>query len=359
LSGAAKTPLGPDQVNVLLFFELLGRINFTISSFSVFVDRMDDSDYYFDSYSGFEVHEVMLKDRVRTTSYRTAIYGNPSLIRDSVVLDVGCGTGILSLFAANAGARRVYAVDNSSMSEHAKVIIAHNGFSEFITVIHGRMEDVQIPEKVDVIVSEWMGYGLLYESMLPSVISARDRFMKPSGTMFPNRAKLFVTGLEDPQYVKRKFGFWDDICGFNLGVIKEFAIREGLVEAVPTKNLVTDDSMIVEFDLNKVTVEELNVDAPFSITPLEDSVLNGFVLWFEVYFDGPEAQVTLSTSPFKPETHWGQSIFYLPEPVELETDVQLTGRIVIRPNARNYRDQDVTITFEYADEQQTHSYKMK
>jgi protein arginine N-methyltransferase 1 len=247
---------------------------------------MANLDNSFDKHSAFEVLEVMLKDRVRTTSYRNAIYNNRSLFQDSIVIDVGCGTGILSLFAANAGARKVYAVDNSTISEHAKRIISHNGFSEIIEVIHGRIEEVTISEKVDVILNEWMGYGLLYESMLPSVISARDRFLKPNGTMFPNRAKLFVTGLESEKHVERKFGFWDDICGFNLKFIKEFALREPVVETAPTKDLVTDDSLIVEFDLNRITVEDLNVDAPFSIVPLEDISLNGFVIWFEVYFDG-------------------------------------------------------------------------
>jgi predicted RNA methylase len=115
-----------------------------------------DRDYYFDSYSGFEVHEVMLKDKVRTTAHRKAIYENPSLFQDAVVLDVGCGTGILSLFAATANARHVYGVDNSAMSEYAERIIEQNGFSEFIDVIHGQMEEVSIPQPVDVVVSEWM-----------------------------------------------------------------------------------------------------------------------------------------------------------------------------------------------------------
>jgi protein arginine N-methyltransferase 1 len=103
--------------------------------------------------------------------------------------------------------------------------------------------------------------------MLPSVISARDRFMKPTGTMFPNRAKLFITGMEDDKYVKRQFGFWDDVCGFSFAHIKEIALREPLVEPAPSKNLITDDSLIVEFNLNTVTVAELNVDASFSIVP--------------------------------------------------------------------------------------------
>lgn len=57
-------------------------------------------DYYFDSYSHFSIHEEMLKDKNRTYAYRDAIKNNPELFKDKVVLDVGCGTGILSIFAA-------------------------------------------------------------------------------------------------------------------------------------------------------------------------------------------------------------------------------------------------------------------
>jgi protein arginine N-methyltransferase 1 len=144
-----------------------------------------------------------------------------------------------------------------------------------------------------------------------------------------------------------------------LGSIKERALREPLIEAAPSKDLVTDDSIIAEFNLNTVTVEELNVDALFSIMPLEDADLHGLVLWFEVYFDGPDANVKLSTSPFEPGTHWGQCTFYLPDAVELESDVPLVGRLTMRPNERNRRDQDVTISFEYSGIQRSYSYKMR
>lgn len=72
-------------------------------------DKADASlDGYFSSYSHFGIHEEMLKDKVRTCSYRDAILKNPALFKDKIVLDVGCGTGILSLFAAQAGAKHVY-----------------------------------------------------------------------------------------------------------------------------------------------------------------------------------------------------------------------------------------------------------
>lgn len=83
--------------------------------------------------------------------------------REKIVLDVGCGTGILSMFAAQAGAKHVYAIDSSSIIDQASKIVKKNGFSDKITLIKGKVEEVDIPvDHVDIIVSEWMGYMLLY-----------------------------------------------------------------------------------------------------------------------------------------------------------------------------------------------------
>lgn len=120
----------------------------------------------------------MLKDEIRTNAYRDAIEGNPQDFKDKVVLDIGAGTGILSIFAARAGAKHVYAVENAEIAFFAKEIIKNNGFSDKITVLKGKMEEIVLPvEKVDIIISEWMGYFLLYESMLDSVLWARDKYL--------------------------------------------------------------------------------------------------------------------------------------------------------------------------------------
>ena len=104
----------------------------------------------------------MLKDSVRTKTYRAAIIRNKHLFKDKVVLDVGCGTGILSMFCAQAGAKHVYGVDCSSIIEQAREIVSTNGFGEKITLIRGKVEEIDLPvPKVDIIVSEWMGYFLL------------------------------------------------------------------------------------------------------------------------------------------------------------------------------------------------------
>jgi protein arginine N-methyltransferase 1 len=139
-------------------------------------------DYYFESYSHFGIHEEMLKDEVRTMSYMRAICKNKHLFKDKIVLDVGAGTGVLSMFAAQAGAKHVYAVDMANIVDKSVLIVEENGLSDKVTPIKGKIEEIQLPvDKVDIIISEWMGYFLLYEGMLDSVIYARDKWLVPGG----------------------------------------------------------------------------------------------------------------------------------------------------------------------------------
>ena len=167
------------------------------------------ADYYTDSYAHFGIHEEMLKDEVRTRAYMTAITAHKHLFKDKIVLDVGCGTGILSMFAAKAGARLVIGVDMSSIVEQAKAIVAANGLSDKVVLVRGKMEDVVLPlpegvDKVDIIISEWMGYFLYYESMLDTVLYARDRYLAPGGLIFPDKATLMICGIEDGDYKDEK-----------------------------------------------------------------------------------------------------------------------------------------------------------
>ena len=139
---------------------------------------------YFESYDNISVHNLMLRDAPRVTKYREAIFASKQLIKDKIVLDVGCGTGILSLFCAQAGARHVYAVEAcKGIYELAKSIVKANRLDDKITLIHSEIEKIdELPVKhVDVIVSEWMGFYLLHESMLASVIYARDRWLDEKG----------------------------------------------------------------------------------------------------------------------------------------------------------------------------------
>lgn len=121
-------------------------------------DNFVDNEY-FESYDYNEIHETMIKDHVRTASYAEWILNNKDLIKDKTIMDVGCGTGILSLLAAKAGAKKVYAIDASNIVDKARENVANNDLSGTIEVIRGKVEEIKLEGvTVDVIISEWMGY---------------------------------------------------------------------------------------------------------------------------------------------------------------------------------------------------------
>jgi len=197
-------------------------------------------DYYFDSYSHHGIHEEMLKDEVRTRTYQMAILNNKHLFENKIILDVGCGTGILSMFAVQAGAKHVYAVDCSSIINSAKRIVNDNNMSDKITLLQGKMEEIELPipsQSVDIIISEWMGYFLLYESMLNTVLYARDKWLKPNGEgiVFPDKAVMYLCGCEDEQMKYERIDFWENVYGFNMSALKEVALKEPVVDIVDPK----------------------------------------------------------------------------------------------------------------------------
>nr|CAD7413837.1 unnamed protein product [Timema cristinae]CAD7435905.1 unnamed protein product [Timema monikensis] len=104
-------------------------------------EDMTSRDYYFDSYAHFGIHEEMLKDEVRTLTYRNSMYHNKHLFKGKVVLDIGCGTGILSMFAAKAGASKVIGIECSNIVQYATKIIEDNQLSDVVSIIKGKVID--------------------------------------------------------------------------------------------------------------------------------------------------------------------------------------------------------------------------
>uniref|UniRef100_A0A3Q2QBC8 Protein arginine methyltransferase 8 n=1 Tax=Fundulus heteroclitus TaxID=8078 RepID=A0A3Q2QBC8_FUNHE len=300
-------------------------------------DEMTSRDYYFDSYAHFGIHEEMLKDEVRTLTYRNSMYHNKHIFKDKIVLDVGSGTGILSMFAAKAGAKHVYGIECSSISEYSEKIIKSNHL-DIITIFRGKVEEVELPvEKVDIIISEWMGYCLFYESMLNTVIFARDKWLKAGGLMFPDRASLYVLAIEDRQYKDFKIHWWENVYGFDMTCIRNVAIKEPLVDVVDPKQVVTNSCLI------KVSIV---------LDGLQSCCYPSKLRW--------HAGVDAINASY---THWKQTVFYLEDYLTVRRGEEIVGSITMKPNEKNIRDLDFTFELDFkgqlCEAAISHDYKMR
>ena len=315
------------------------------------VNDKKDKDYYFDSYSHYGIHEEMLKDESRTLAYKRAILENKHLFKDKIIMDIGAGTSILSLFAAEAGAKKVYAIECADIAHTAKKIVKLNGYDHIITIIHDKLENISkdiIPlHSIDIIISEWMGYFLLYESMFDSVLYARDHYLKSNGLLFPDQANIFLNLIEDDDYYHEKIQFWNNIDHFKFNTIKKIALLEPLVEECIAEQVVGVSTLINSINLHTITYQDLDYQKDYEIQVTKNTSIHAIIGYFDVLFSHCHATIKLQTGPYNTLTHWKQTIFYLQKPLyDLKRNDVIKGTISCIRNIGNNRDLDIVLTYQ-------------
>ena len=292
--------------------------------------------------------------------------------------------GILSMFCAKAGAKQVIAVDKSDIMTKAMENIFNNGLSNTITCVKGAIEDVVLPvDKVDVIVSEWMGYFLLYEAMLPSVLYARDKYLKPDGIMAPSSATMWIAPVADPEFVSDHISYWRDVYGFDMKAMQEGIYDEARIDVMPKTSVCGKPYPFKVLDLRTVKKEELSFTAKWE-SSLEHSIdmLDGFLIWFDNHFateaDEPvpepettveewtkkkQGNVALSTGPFTTPTHWKQGFLLLPPEdshKDLPSSTKFSGEVTYSVLEENARALSVSTNWSVdGKEPKSRSWKMK
>ena len=308
--------------------------------------RNVELDYYFDSYSYMDIHQEMLSDVIRTEAYRDSMYKNQDLFKGKIVMDIGCGTGILSMFAARSGAKHVYGIEMAEVHKVARDIVKKNGLSDKITILHGKVEEVVLPvEKVDIIVSEWMGYLLLFEGMFDCVMWARDKYLAPGGMIFPDRAVIKMAALDDLKFNTNKRHMYENQYSCNLSIMSEFSLLEPLVDVVNSDSIITTESIIADIDLMTCKLTDLDFSAGYKLKALEKGFLSGMVVWFDVYFGFGRNEVILSTSPYEESTHWKQGILFMETDLPVEKGDEVTGSIIFSKCKVNFRDLDIKMSY--------------
>lgn len=312
---------------------------------------------YFQEYEDLQIHDLMLKDRPRQEAYCKAISNNKHLFRDKIVLDVGAGTGILSAFCAKAGAKLVYAVEASDLAKIALEVIEENELTSVVKVIRSRIEDFVLPAafgKVDIIVSEWMGFYLLHEGMLDSVLYARDNFLKEGGKMFPQEATIHVA----PCSVPSLFKYYENVDGVKMTKFasKLRAQKSSKPEIcyLSKEDILAEGTIMHFMNLEEVKLEEIEEIKYETVVPIsKPGRLEGLCIWFDVLFPSEDREnaVILSTEPESPATHWKQCVVVLPEEgcMDVENDEPVGFCISMKKNPDNARRYNLEVEMKDAE----------
>lgn len=280
------------------------------------------------AYESVLFHRMLVADTARMEAYRRAIQEVVS--PGSVVLDAGAGSGVLALLCCQAGAARVYAVERSEIIALAAQLIADNGMSERVQLLHADLRGINLPERVDVIVSELVGKAVAGQGMATLIGSCRDRFLKPGGRIVPETVDLMLA----PVQAEREYATLLFPPSERYGIDFSSAQRMGL-NSVPSfhfraEQLLAAPARAYRYGALAARGDPIEAEARFQLH--RNGTLHGFCGWFEASL---VPGVTLTNAP--PGTSaWDNAFFPLSDPLEVQAGDEVELRVVVsdQPDVR-------------------------
>jgi hypothetical protein len=271
------------------------------------------------SYSAVSSHRSMVFDDVRNDAYFDAL--RRVVTPSSVVLDLGAGMGVLGMMAARLGARRVFLVEPEDVIAVASEIVRANGLDAIVRCVRGRIEDVDLPERADVIVSVFTGNFLVNEDLLPSLFAARDKVLAPGGVLLPSAGTMEAVPVMAADLHGREVARWNAAQpnGLDVSVGRAYAANSLVVRADGLREAewLADAGALCTIDFTTARTAAVNVETAWTIT--KSGVCHGWLGWFSVDLAG----VAFSTSPRAPKTHWSPVFLPIDPPLEVEAGEQV------------------------------------
>lgn len=264
-------------------------------------------------------HHWLIADTSRTGTYQKAL---SQVVRpNDVVLDIGAGSGILSFFACQAGARKVYAVEMSGALPLARELCAGNSFNHIVEFRQGRSQEIQLPEPVDVIVSDTGCSFGLQGGLLGILLDARKRFLRPGGRIVPRSLQLFVAPVEIKD--GRNLDIWNkDRYGLDLFSLRRFAANTDYHIRVGPEEVLAPPGLLTTIHFEEVSSPYIAAET-LSVAE-RDGVMHGLAAWIALEL---APGISFTNSPLAPTVDWLHSFFPIETPVELNQGDRVRAKI--------------------------------
>jgi protein arginine N-methyltransferase 1 len=277
----------------------------------------------------------MLRDAVRTLQYRAAIFKHA---RDKVVIDLGCGSGVLAIFAAQAGAKKVYAIERSKVAGLARLMFKANDVEDRIELVREDSRRVTLPERADLIVHEILGADPLNEGIVPIIDDARTRLLAPGGRLLPGRVEVCCIGLEAgrlplaAERATREAAQLTGLYGVDFSPLEVALQSHESILMSPEhddwalRHLLTEEAVLYDLDLSRPLADQVAPPVTVKLRAHDTGRVGGIILYFRAHLD---ATFALTTSPYSPRTHWDWTVYDLQRsvPVRPGDDVGLEARV--------------------------------
>ena len=272
---------------------------------------------------------LMTADRVRMDAYVEAL--RRAVRPNSVVVDIGTGTGIFALLACQFGARRVYAIEPNNAIFVAQEVAAANGYADRIEFIKELSTKTVLPEPADVIISDIRGILPLVRQDVSTLIDARRRLLAPGGVLIPQRDTLWAAVVETTdQYHDYTVPLEDNVYGLDLRAARH-AVVNSWRKARPGQQMLTTPKCWATLDYT--SIENPNVRSEVIWSVVGKGTGHGYCIWFDsLLTEG----ACLTNSPIETQLVYGQAFFPWSEAVSLDVGDKVSAVLQVNLVGEDY-----------------------
>lgn len=276
-----------------------------------------------------DYHLSMLHDTARMDAYRRAAAA--TVRPGDVVVDIGCGSGVLSFMACEAGARKVYAIESGPVIALARELAADNGFADRIDFVEGWSTEVELPEAADVLVTETIGNAGLDEGIVAWIVDARHRLLRPGASLVPQRLRTWLAPVESPDDHTLVSDWRSTSLPYDYAAAHRRAVGLLWFTEFGPGNLLGQPELAADVDL--LTATDAPIASSGTVQVDRDGTLHGLACWFDALLC---AGVTTDNAPPRTESSWFHGFLPLAEPMAVAAGEQLAWDLSVSADGERW-----------------------